>query len=244
MSKRQEILEYIKKNQTSNINIINFIENYPIDYIERIGDSVIVKGTSDRSWVYISSNSRDELQTVKSKLDSDDKCFAIIEDWMMPILTEDCNIRWKLSTMRLILDKRSTFEIGESLSDETTEKLSELSPKDAEFIYENSDYKDFLSIEYIIDRITNGESSCIRNFDKLIAWAITQDDGAIGFLHVLPEHRKKGYGREVTMDLINKVIEKNKIPFAHIEEDNISSMNLVTSLGFKKDKIVNWFEIE
>jgi len=57
-----------------------------------------------------------------------------------------------------------------------------------------------------MSRITNGESSCIQESDKLIAWAITQDDGDIGFLHVLPEHRKMGYGRIVTMDLINKVI--------------------------------------
>ncbi len=40
--------------------------------------------------------------------------------------------------------------------------MSGLTINDAEFIYENSDYKDIISIQYIIDRITNGVSSCIR----------------------------------------------------------------------------------
>ena len=80
--------------------------------------------------------------------------------------------------------------------------------------------------------------------DKLIAWGITQDDGAIGFLNVLPEYRRMGYARDVMLDLINKVRYEKKIPFVHIEEENEKCMRLAVSLGFKKNKIVNWIEIE
>ena len=122
--------------------------------------------------------------------------------------------------------------------------MSELVINDARFIYENSEYKDVISIEYIIDRITNGLSSCIRYMDKPIAWGITQDDGAIGFLHVLPEYRRMGYAWDVMVDLIKKVRNENKIPFVHIEEENEKSMRLAAGLGFKKDKVVCWFEVE
>ena len=66
------------KNKSNNLNIINFIENYPIQYIEQIGDSVIVKGRSDRNWVYISSKSEEELKVLKQQLDYNDKNFAVI----------------------------------------------------------------------------------------------------------------------------------------------------------------------
>lgn len=225
------------KNQIENINIINFIENYPISYIEKLGDSVIVKGKSDRNWVYISSKSEEEVKIIKNRLDYNDKSFAVIEEWMIPILTNGNKIKWKLATMKLILfNEISIVKPKHSVSD--------LTINDAEFIYANSEYKDIISIKYIIERIINGVSSCIRFMDKPIAWGITQDDGAIGFLHVLPEYRKKGYARAVIIDLINKVRTENKIPFVHIEEENEKSMRLAMSLGFEKDKIVSWLEIE
>ncbi len=238
MIEKNKIIEYLKKDEINNINIINFMENYPIYYTEKVGDSVIIKGTSDRNWIYISCKSKEELTIIRSKLDYNDKqSFAIIEEWMSPILIKDSKIKWKLSTMRLILSNSTSIH-------KPKHSASKLTINDAEFIYENSDYKDFISIEYISERITNGVSSCIRYGDKPIAWAITQDDGAIGFLHVLPEYRNRGHAKDVIIDLIKKVRDENKIPFAHIEEKNERSMRLALGLGFKKDKVVNWFEIE
>jgi len=75
--------------------------------------------------------------------------------------------------------------------------------------------------------------------NKLIAWGITQDDGAIGFLYVLPEYRRRGYAQDVLIDLIKKVSDENKIPFVHIEEENEKSMRLAVKLGFEKDKVVS-----
>ena len=237
MNQKNEIIEFLIKDEISNINIINFIESYPIHYIGKVGNTVIVKGTSDRNWIYISSKCVEELKMIKSRLDYEDKNFAIIEDWMIPILTKGTKIKWKLSTMKLVLSNEISIA-GPKYN------ISKLTVNDTEFIYENSAYKDFISIKYVAERIANGVSSCIRYMDKLIAWGITQDDGAIGFLHVLPEYRKMGYARDVMLDLINKVRDENKIPFAHIEEGNDKSMNLAIGLGFKKDKMVNWFEIE
>jgi len=236
-NEKNEIIESLMKNETKNINIINFIENYPIHYIEQIGDSVIVKGISDRNWIYISSKSEVELKIIKNRLDYDDKNFAIIEKWMIPILSKGNIIKWELSTMKLIL-------FNEISVAKPKHNVSELKVSDAEILYNNSEYKDFISIEYIAERIINGVNSCVRHMDKLIAWGITQDDGAIGFLHVLPEYRRMGYARDVMIDLINKVRIGNKIPFVHIEEVNKKSMRLATGLGFKKDKIVSWFELD
>lgn len=237
MNQKNKIIELLKENTIDNLNIINFIENYPIHHLEKIGNSVLIKGTSDREWVYISSKSEEELKIIKNKLYNKDKNFAIIEEWMIPILTKGNIIKWNLSTMRLILP-------NEIILSNPKNNLEYLKINDAEFIYENSHYKDFISIPYIIDRITNGESSCIRCGDIPIAWGITQDDGALGFLHVMPEYRRKGYAQDITIDLIKKVRNKNKIPFVQIEENNEKSMNLALGLGFKKDRLVSWFEIE
>lgn len=237
MKSLNEILCNLQKDEVRNVNMINFIDNYPIHYAEKVGNSVIVKGTSDRDWIYISSESKEELELLKEKLEKNDKCFAIIEEWMVPILTKGYKIKWKLSTLRLFLPK-------DTLLLDNKYGVSDLKLEDANFIYENSDYKEYISTDYIKDRIKNGLSSGICDSGNLVAWGITQDDGAIGFLHVLPEYRLKGYGRDITLDLIKKVREQGKLPFVHIEEKNDRSMKLALSLGFKKDRVVSWFEIE
>lgn len=235
MKSIEEILCHLKKDIVRNVNMINFIEDYPVSYIEMYGDSIVLKGTSDRDWIYISSESKDELQTIKDRLGKDDRCFAVIEDWMIPILIKDSRIKWKLSTMKLFLPQDVSIA-------ESEYKVEDLKIEDADAMYTNSDYKDYISIEYIKDRIKKGLSSCIHDSGNLAAWALTQDDGAMGFLHVLPEYRRRGYARAVTADLINKVRAKGKLPFVHIEEDNEKSMNLALSLGFKKDRVINWVE--
>ena len=103
MKEKDIILEFLMKDEIFNVNIINFIRNYPIQYIERVGNSVIVKGISDRNWIYISSKSEEELTIIKGRLDDNDKNFAVIEEWMIPILTKGIKLKWKLATMKLIL---------------------------------------------------------------------------------------------------------------------------------------------
>ena len=136
--------------------------------------------------------------------------------------------------------------IAESLKDKKVKKAgpSHCSGDDAKTIFENSEYKDFLNIEYIESRIQNDISVGIYENERLVAWGLIQDDGAMGFLHVLPEMRRKGYGLQVTLALIEKVKQAGKLPFACIVQDNIKSINLVKKLGFKEDRKKHWFGLK
>ena len=80
----KKTLEFLKKDQVRNINIINFIRNYKISTFDVVGDSVLIRGKSDEDWVYISSKSEEEFLQLISRLDEEDRCFAILEDWMLP----------------------------------------------------------------------------------------------------------------------------------------------------------------
>jgi ribosomal protein S18 acetylase RimI-like enzyme len=235
MNDSERIIRFLKEDYPNNINVINFIENYRPGFIKRTGNSVIVKGRSDRDWVYISSKSENELLEIKSGLLTSDKNFAIIDEWMLPILTGGKKLKWRLKSERLFLDEKIDYG---------TEEFDALQQEDTEFVYFNSDYRDYISIEYVQERIKNGISSVIRIEGKPAAWGMTQDDGAIGFLHVMPGYRRKGLGKKVTIDLIRKVIESGKIPFVHIQEENTNSMKLAEGLGFRRDKKINWFELE
>ncbi|WFR56933.1 GNAT family N-acetyltransferase [Anaerocolumna sp. AGMB13025] len=231
----QRIMKHLSENIEDHINLINFIEDYEIHDIKQYGNTILVKGTSDKNWIYISSSSIEELAALAEELTYEDTCFAAVKDWMLPVISRGRDCKWILSSVKLILPEDKSVALP-------VHSMTELTLEDAVFIYTNSDYKDFISLPYVLDRLQKGVTSCIRREGKPVAWGMTQDDGAIGFLHVLPEYRRMGLGQEVTLDLIRKVRLKGKLPFLHIEEKNTKSMNLALKLGFQKMDSVNWVE--
>ena len=231
------IIESLKKDRLANINLINFIENNHIIGIERIGDSLLVRGKSDRNWVYIGCSSDSELSAIKGLLNEQDKSFAAIEDWMVPVLLKDEAILWNMSLTQFYLP--DDVELPDPVH-----QTNALSEQEAGIVFDNSEYQDCISLEYIEDRIRVGISTGLYENSKLVAWGLTHDDGGLGSLHVLESVRRKGYGSNITLSLIKEVRRANKVPFCYIEKDNDKSINLVSKLGFIKHRDCHWFEIE
>ncbi|PLX17593.1 MAG: GNAT family N-acetyltransferase [Marinilabiliales bacterium] len=233
----EKYLEILKRDSLKNISIINFIENNQINGVEKVENSFIVRGKSDRDWVYIACPNQEELTLVKDRLTEKDTCFGAIEEWMIPTITKNHEILWNLALKQFYLPDEICFPAPKH-------QIKNLSQRDAETIYVNSDYKEFLSIEYIEHQIKKGPGKGIFKQDKLVAWGLTQDDGAMGFLHVLDEERKKGYGYSITISLIKEIRKTGKIPFVYIEHTNKKSLNLISKLGFIRQKDCQWFEIK
>lgn len=231
------IVSFLKQDEIKNMNMIYFLENNRIHSLERIGNSVLLRGESDQRWVYISSPDEQELHAVMKKLTKDDRYFAVIEDWMLPVLTNNKTLVWQLSTMKLVLPDHVTFPPSRT-------PIVPLSVDDTQYLYEHSTYQHVTSAEYIRARIQKGLSAGIQELGQFVAWAMTHDDSAIGFLHVLDAYRRKGYAYDLTVYLIHKLRAQGRIPFVHIEETNIKSMNLAIKLGFRRDRRVHWLEIQ
>ena len=238
LNSTEAIASFLRQSETKNMNILYFMENNPIYSIEQTGDSVVLRGESDHQWVYISSPNEQELAAVVETLRENDRFFAAIEDWMLPILSTNKTLVWQLSAMRLALPEDVTF------SQMFQSHIAPLSVDDTRYLYEHSQYQAVTSPDYIRDRIQHGPSAGIHESGKLVAWAMTHDDSAIGFLHVLEAYRRKGYAYELTAHLIHQLRKQGKIPFVHIEETNLKSIHLATKLGFQKDRRLHWFEIQ
>lgn len=215
------------------LNLLNFFEDYPVLQIRSIGNSALVLGRSDREWLFVCSDSEQELKSLAQMLHAKEKCFAAVEDWMLPLLARDKQVAWTLTTNQYFLP-------GENSLPRQEFTVSPLVEADADTVYTNSEYKEFLTLEYVSDRIHRGLSASIRVGDQPVAWVMTQDDGAIGFLHVLNSHRKKGYARALTIALSTMLREKGRLPFACVKETNQPAISLMNQLGFVKDKRVHW----
>jgi 8-oxo-dGTP diphosphatase len=237
MGSIQDALKILKTDRIKNVSIINFIKNNKVLSIDIIGESVLARGTSDRRWVYISCPKAEELKGFISQFTPEDRCYGAIEDRMFPVLTEGKEILWDISVVKFYLPE-------EVYLPPPPRKTVDLSAHDAETVFTNSEYKKYISPEYIVQRITKGISSGIYEDNKLVSWAITQDDGAIGFLHTIEEYRKKGYGYIVTLSMIEKLRNRGELPFAYIVASNKRSIDLFLKLGFRKSNTIHWFEIK
>jgi 8-oxo-dGTP diphosphatase len=178
-----KLILLLKQDELANISPIGFIENIPITEILEINNSYLIKGTSDVEWIYLVCKNEAELEALLEKSDSN-IYFASVEDWMIPIITEKRKAEWILSTMRYYLPE--DVEIPENKI-----KVIPLTTDHIGFIISKSNYKQFLTPAYVEHRITKSISAAIMKKDKLVAWGLTHDDGALGSLHVLDEYKKK-----------------------------------------------------
>ncbi|MCK4813801.1 MAG: GNAT family N-acetyltransferase [Candidatus Marinimicrobia bacterium] len=236
MVTEMQTAKILLRDRIRNINIINFIKNYPPCDIILEGNSILVRGISDRPWVYISSITKTGFSSIIRHLAPDDTCFAILEDWMLPLLTKNKETVWSLSCDKLYLpDSTQVSPISANIRD--------LSVDDTDYIYTHYMYKTLTSPEYISERIQHGAALGIDVNNTLAAWMITHDDGAMGFLEVLPEYRRRGFGRALTAAMISRLRQQKTLPFVHIESDNIPSLQLAKQFGFIFDRRIHWIEL-
>jgi 8-oxo-dGTP diphosphatase len=232
-----EIIALLDKDPVRNAAVLGFFENYPLESLFRIGDTFLFLGESDHLWAYISSKSITELTEILGKSQINTKYFASIEDWMKSIIIKNSEIEWDLSTFRYVLPE--TYRIKPP-----AKKMCTLDISMVAYIFNHSDYKAFTSKEYIKERIEQGLSAGIMEGDTLVAWALTHDDNSLGFLHVLPDFRRKGYGTDVLKSLICQMRKENKQVFLNVEPTNLNSTSLVNKMGFVIDRKISWIKLK
>lgn len=99
------------------------------------------------------------------------------------------------------------------------------------------------SVRYVFSRIRSLPSVGIRKKGRLVAWALTHDDGSMGFLHVREEYRGQGMARALTVMLCRKLLELGLIPFNYVVQSNRASIQLTESMGFRRVGEYCWFGV-
>ena len=233
----ERIISFLNKDPKKNIAFQGFISNYPADEFHFEGNSLLILSRSDRLWIHISSSSEEETETLIKKYHAKSAYYFSVEDWMIPVIEKYGQLEWVMRTKRYILHEQTHSNTSQS-------DLSDIDQRFAEYIYEQSDYKEYLSVSYIQDRLEKDISACIIENGYPVAWGFTHDDGALGFLHVLEPHRKKGYAKEILSSLIAKKRNKQVMVFGNILPENKVSIHLVEKVGFEFDRYVSWLKLK
>ena len=249
---KSTIIEQLNKNRAKNISMIGIIENYGIENYLKYGDSLLITVQTDHLWCYIAADRKEELTELIKRFNYQTNHFASLEDWMLPVFSQNRKIEWELKTERLILaetaaakaDLESYVSAANRKSIDTEFIIRELKAKDADYIFSHSHYQQFTSKAYIRERIEADCSAGIILEGKLAAWGLTHDDGALGFIHVREAFRKRGFARLIMQKLIRDKRKMNKDIFLNVEPDNFKAKKLFYSLGFEFDREISWLKLK
>ncbi|MEO0085808.1 MAG: GNAT family N-acetyltransferase [candidate division WOR-3 bacterium] len=118
-------------------------------------------------------------------------------------------------------------------------RVEPLRPADAPTIVSQWPYG--RSVSYVVSRIRRMPSVGIRRRGRLVAWALTHDDGSMGFLHVVREYRGQGMARVLTVALCTRLLRLGLVPFNYIVRTNRASIALTESMGFSRVGEYCWF---
>ena len=100
------------------------------------------------------------------------------------------------------------------------------------------------SLEEIRKNLRRRPSSGVYVDEELVCWVMVHEDYSMGIMYTKEEHRRKGYAVDVTLDLMNKLLKMDKIPYVQILESNGMSPGLAKKCGFIPDGKCTWFEIK
>jgi 8-oxo-dGTP diphosphatase len=219
-----------------NINLKNFKEYCNNPVLIKVNNSYLLRGTSDHEWNYITLEDESDFEQILDKISQKDEYFVIQDKYVEEYFLSNYEIEWSLRCQKFI------YIANQKMKAKTSSEIRNLTLDDARYIYLNSDYQDFTSIDYIKECINKGISIGIEKDSKLIGWILTHDDGALGFLHVIDQYRRMGYARKLLIEAVNLLIEEGKTPYLHIEAKNNKSLGLANSLGFEYLNDILWIK--
>ena len=96
----------------------------------------------------------------------------------------------------------------------------------------HSHYHDNADLDYIRERIAEGELYGGYCAGKLCGFIGTHSEGSLGLLYILPEFRRRGFARMLEGYMVNRALSLGLTPFAQITVGNEESLRLSRSLGF------------
>jgi 8-oxo-dGTP diphosphatase len=230
------IISFLEEDKIKNLSITGFAKNNPVSNMWQAGNSIAIMGSSDKNWIYFSSDNEEEFRQLSRLIDPKVTSFGSLTGWMIPILSENKNTEWVLPTYNYYLPDDVNLNHIKVMS-------RKLTPDDIPHILQHSLYKQYLSREYLKDRITRSYSAGIEMDGELAAWGLTHDDGALGSLHVTDNYRRHGFAKEIIKSLVEQCRDNDEIPFAQVEPGNIASAKLLEKFGFIKDRELTWMKV-
>lgn len=243
---KDSISSILEKYPIENINVIGRMKNADewslyVDGLKNATQFVFNAINGDEDWYAVFSQDPGNLKTMLRNFKFPDTVGFCglpmdIADKVIDALY-DYEVEWKEHCCLYYIPEEK-YDYFKNLD----VSLDSLKEADLNIVNDYYTYKDEGSYLYLKTCIEKNPSSVIRDESgSPISWAMMREDGSLGVMYTLKEHRKKGHALTISNDLIKKVINYGFQPYAHIIVENTPSRSMSEKAGFVHWGDVLWF---
>lgn len=218
-------ITYLIKNPLLHMGMIEAIRRDTVDILYAEIDGVLLKEQKSNAYMLSVDNFEKGHELINSIL----KCNLIVahQKFMVDYISNRFGLTEKLECVQVVYMGKNKLDVKQEL------EIRQLGHNQIEVILKHYDK---LSKNEIRSILKNGNLFGGYKNGTLIGFVGNHLEGSIGILEIFPQYRRLGYGAMLESYIVNKMIERDLIPFAQIEANNKNSLSLQRKLGFSISK--------
>lgn len=228
-------------NAIENLNIDRVIKRGTAQIIEKTDDAILLKDTRSKALMLACDDVSKGMEILKQNIDDTKRNIGDTKQnngEMKPLIMIS-----NAELGRRVADKFGYENIMECYQ---MAFLSKEPPKADDVLeYKTATMEDFplisreyglVSKEELKELIERGNIVMGYENSSPVGFIGEHMEGSVGLLQVLQEHRRKGYGTALEIEMIRRTLEKGYIPFGQVVVGNTASLELQKKLGLTKSE--------
>ena len=226
-----------------NLNIDRVIERGTAQIIERAEDVILLKDTESKALMLACDDVAKGIEILERNNGEEKPLIMISNAELGRAVAErfgyegvmECYQMAYLSKEPPAAEKAASHENKESNGAQFHDSLEYKVATMENFPLISQEYK-LVSEDELKELIERGNIIMGYENGEAVGFIGEHMEGSIGLLQVLQEHRRKGYGLALEIEMIRRTLEKGYIPFGQVVVDNTASLELQKKLGLTKSE--------
>lgn len=219
---KDKAIEYLMKNPLLHMGMMESINRNTAYILYADSDCVLIKEQRSNAYMISADNfnrGRDILNTIS-------ECNLIVahQNDLADYIENKFGLKDKLACFQAVYMDKIKLDVKSEI------RIRKLELDHMDIILEH--YKK-LSQNEIIELLNSGDIFGGYKNDTLIGFIGNHLEGSIGLLEIFPKYRRRGYASILESFMVNRMLEKEFVPFAQVEINHKNSIALHNKLGFQ-----------
>ncbi len=222
----EKAIEYIEKDPIAHADMLLPIHRGTAEILYASHEGVLLR--ESKSGIYFMSVDNLDLGKELFELVEKGEVFSLHQEFMFDYIKEEANYENQMKCHQKVYTRKEKLQVDSKLT------IKQLGIEYLDIVFDN--YHAYRYYDYLKERIESGEMYGGFIEDKLCGFVGMHQEGSIGLLEILEEHRQKGYATILESFIINLVLEKGLMPYGHVTVGNDHSLKLQEKLGMVTSK--------
>lgn len=229
---KQEMIRILSAHKRDNIHMIECLRRGAGEVLYAEGRNILVYDVRSRISMMTAPDEA-AFRVMLPLIPKDTELYVTSQEYMNSILEECFGVRVECCCYQACYTRREALPV----------KHKDIRPLEISYLdYVVENYHNG-SLEYVKERLEAGVMYGAFVEDRIAGFIGMHEEGSMGMLFVEEAYRRMGLGRSLEAYAVNRMLEKEWIPYCQVYKDNEASLILQRNLGlYLSDHLVWWLE--